>query len=286
MVARAGYPSLFDTLLVKMQDVIIYLSGNVALSARRPRRRHMVRVPSVVKVLTWNVLHRVHAENYDESAIRRWRDEPERVRRVVGLVSKALNIDGFEAVLLQEVSGDVLESLRDQLPTWAVLNHPYPRVPRQKRPGAPMRDLSEHLVVVAPAGSTVLRAQTFASDPGKGVLAVTVPSGLVVASTHVSWGSKGEAQFATLRELFHASSAPVCIGGDFNTEREVLVRAFGAEAVVSALPSGSPCTRPAEDATSGVDIDHLLVCRAELSEVHVLDHSELSDHRPVAATVT
>ncbi|PTL75225.1 endonuclease/exonuclease/phosphatase family protein [Vitiosangium sp. GDMCC 1.1324] len=239
-----------------------------------------------MKVLTWNVLHRVHAENYGEPVIHRWRDEPERVRHVVDLVSKALRVDGFEAALLQEVSGDVLESLRDHLPTWAVLDHPYPRVPRLKRPGAPMRDLSEHLVVVAPEGSTVLRAQTFAGDPGKGVLAVTMPSGLVVASTHVSWGPKGEEQFATLRELFHASSAPVCIGGDFNAEREVLVRALGSEVVVGALPPGLPRTRPAEDATGGADIDHLLVCRAELSDLSVLDHRELSDHRPVAATVT
>jgi endonuclease/exonuclease/phosphatase (EEP) superfamily protein YafD len=239
-----------------------------------------------VKVLTWNVLHRVHAENYGELAIHRWRDEPERVRRVVGLVSQAMRVDGFGAALLQEVSGDVLESLRVHLPEWAVLNHPYPRVPRQKRPGAPLRDLSEHLAVIAPEGSTVLRAQTFADDPGKGVLAVTVPSGLVVASTHVSWGPKGEAQLATLRELFHASSAPVCIGGDFNAEREVLVRAFGAEGVVGALPPGSPRTRPAEGATGGADIDHLLVCRAELRDLHVIDHNELSDHRPVAATVT
>jgi endonuclease/exonuclease/phosphatase (EEP) superfamily protein YafD len=239
----------------------------------------------LVKLLTWNVLHRVHAENYGELAIHRWRDEPERVRRVVGLVSEALRAGGFGAALLQEVSGDVLESLRGHLPEWAVLDHPYPRVPRQKQPGAPMRGPSEHLVVVAPEGSTVLRAQTFASDPGKGMLAVTLPSGLVVASTHVSWGPKGEEQLATLRELFHASSAPVCIGGDFNAGREVLVRAFGAEVVVGELPPGSPRTRPAEDAAGGADIDHLLVCRAALSDLRVLDHDELSDHRPVAAAV-
>lgn len=239
-----------------------------------------------MKVLTWNVLHRVHAENYGESAILRWRDEPERVRRIVGLVSKALRADGFGAALLQEVSGDVLQSLRDHLPGWAVLDHLYPRMPRQKRPGgAAMRDPSEHLVVVAPEGSTVLRAQTFADDPGKGMLAVSMPSGWVVASTHVSWGPKGEAQLATLRELFHVSSAPVCIGGDFNAEREVLVRAFGAEAVVGALSSGSPHTRPGEDGTEGADIDHVLVCRAELHDLRVLDHDELSDHCPVAATV-
>lgn len=239
-----------------------------------------------MKVLTWNVLHRVHAENYGEPAIQRWREEPERVRHVVALVSRAVSVDGFGAALLQEVSGDMLESLREHLPAWAVLDHPYPRVPRPKRPGAPMRDPSEHLVVIAPKGSTVLRARTFADDPGKGVLAVTLPSGLVVASTHVSWGPKGEAQLATLRELLHASSAPVCIGGDFNAEREVLVRAFGAEGVVGALPPGSPRTRPADDATGGADIDHLLACRAELHDPRVLDHDELSDHRPVAATVT
>ncbi|WP_224364592.1 endonuclease/exonuclease/phosphatase family protein [Hyalangium versicolor] len=239
-----------------------------------------------MKILTWNVLHRVHAENYGELAIQRWRDEPERVRRVVELVSKALSSDGFEAVLLQEVSGDVLESLRHQLPTWAVLDHQYPRMPRLKRPGASMRDLSEHLVVVAPKGSTVLRAQTFADAPGKGVLAVTLPSGWVVASAHVSWGPQGEAQLATLRELFHASSAPMCLGGDFNTEREVLVRALGTEVVVGELPPGSPHTRPADEKTGGLNIDHLLVCRAELRDLHVLDHNDLSDHRPVAGSVT
>lgn len=250
-------------------------------------RREAPSYNRIVKVLTWNVLHRVHAENYGEPAVHRWPDEAERVRRVVSLVSKALRVDGFGAVLLQEVSGDVLESLRNHLPVWAVLDHPHPRMPRQKRPGgATMRDLSEHLVVVAPKGSTVLRAQTFAEDPGKGVLAVTMPSGWVIASTHVSWGPRSEAQLATLRELLQVSSAPVCIGGDFNTEREVLVRAFGEEVTVGTLPPGSPRTRLVEDGTGGVDIDHVLVCRAELRDLRVLEHSELSDHRPVAATVT
>lgn len=239
-----------------------------------------------MKVLTWNVLHRVHAENHGEAAIRRWPDEPERVRRVVDLASQALRVDGFGAVLLQEVSGDVLAALREQLPTWAVLNHPYPRVPKLKQPGASMRDVSEHLVVIAPEGSTVLQAQTFASDPGKGVLAVTLPSGTVVASTHVSWGPKGEAQLATLRELLLASSAPFCLGGDFNSGREVLAHAFGAEGVVGALPPGSQRTHPSEDASGGVDIDHFVVRRAALRDVRVLDHDALSDHRPVTATVT
>jgi len=40
----------------------------------------------------------------------------------------------------------------------------------------------------------VLRAVTYESDPGKGLLAVTTPSGVCVVTTHVSWGPKRDAQ--------------------------------------------------------------------------------------------
>jgi endonuclease/exonuclease/phosphatase family metal-dependent hydrolase len=238
-----------------------------------------------MKILTWNVLHRVHAETHSEPAIRRWPDERERVRAVVARVAQALSTEGVEVVLLQEVSGDVLTELRARLPEYSVLNHLYPRVPRQKGASRSVVDPTEHLVVVAPPGAKIVRAHTFSSDPGKGFLMVSLPERLVVASTHVSWGTKGEAQLAMLSQLLRETPS-LCIGGDFNAGRQAVTSALDPDVLVSQLPEGSPRTRPQDDAKGGTDIDHLLGRGVQLAQAQVLDHGELSDHRPVAATVT
>lgn len=235
-----------------------------------------------MRILTWNVLHRVHAETHAEPAIRRWPDEAERVRGVASLLAETLQ--GCQVALLQEVSGDVLAQLRTQLVDWAVLNHQYPRVPRQKGASRTVADPTEHLVVVAPKGAKVLRAQTFENDPGKGFLMVRVSDELVVLSTHVTWGPKGEAQLPVLAQLL-AQTPGLCIGGDFNTGREVISKHVGADVAFSVPPEGSARTRPENDPTGGADIDHLLSRTAALAEVSVLEHHGLSDHRPVAATL-
>lgn len=236
-----------------------------------------------MKLLTWNVLHRVHAETHAEPAIRRWPDEAARVRGVAALLDEALA--SCEVALLQEVSGDLLAELRAKLVDRAVLSHQYPRVPRQKGPGRSVADPSEHLVVVAPKGARVLRAHTFANDPGKGFLMVAVSEDLTVLSTHVSWGPKGEGQLAVLAEVLRETPG-LFIGGDFNTEREVVSKALGADVAIGVPPVGSPRTRPETDGTEGQDIDHLLCRDATLSTVEVLAHHELSDHRPVTVTVS
>jgi endonuclease/exonuclease/phosphatase family metal-dependent hydrolase len=234
----------------------------------------------MMKVLTWNVLHRVHAENYGEQTIRTHVDEPSRVQRVVELLANA----DVEVALLQEVSGDVLAALRARFAGLAVLNHLYPRMPKFKRGGTSVNDASEHLVVLAPAGSKVLRAVTYESDPGKGLLAVMTPSGVCVVTTHVSWGPKREAQLEVLGGLLRDVKGPVVVGGDFNTEREVLVEALGTEVEISELPSGSLRTRAVEDG-EGQDIDHLIARGVTLEAVEVRPHGALSDHRPVTATL-
>ena len=165
-----------------------------------------------MKILTWNVLHRVHAETHTEPCILRWPEEGARVKAIAAKVFHALTVDGFEVALLQEVSGDQLAALRAQLPGWSVLNHLYPRVPRQK--GSSLRDHSEHLVVVAPQGANIVRAHTFENDPGKGFLMASVRGGLEVMSTHVSWGPKGVPQLTVLARLLHEANDPVCLGGD------------------------------------------------------------------------
>lgn len=234
-----------------------------------------------MKLLTWNVLHRVHAETHGEPAVGRWPDESARVRGVVDFIANALEREGFEVVLLQEVSGDLLGALRARLSGWSVTDHLYPRVPRLRTSSC--RDPREHLVVVAPPGSKRVRAHTFENDPGKGFLMVET-GGLTVITTHVSWGAKGVAQLALLSTVLCELQTPSCLGGDFNAPREVVVGAAGSEVAFALLPPGSPRTRPQAD--GGEDIDHLLARHATLAEVRVLEHHELSDHRPVAATLT
>jgi len=230
-----------------------------------------------MKVLTWNVLHRVHAERFSEPAIEAWPSEARRVQALADRLFTAMTIESVDVALLQEVSGDVLSAVRARLPRHAVLNHAYPRVPRPQ--SRSLEDCTEHLVVIGPPGARLARSHTFSSDPGKGYVLVALPDGAHVASTHVSWGPKGAAQLATLAALFDEVS-PLCVGGDFNCARELI----DVRGVTFAVPAeGSPKTRA--DAKGGEDIDHLLCSGAAFHDVRVLEHDTLSDHRPLVATL-
>lgn len=237
-----------------------------------------------MRILTWNVLHRVHGEKYDEPAIRAWHAEDERVEGVVSLVVEALRRGESDVALLQEVSGDVLRELRARLPKHAVLNHQYPRIPDARGQTARLRDPSEHLVVVAPPGATVVARRTFDNDPGKGYLGVAVTPTLVVVSTHLGFREKAQPQFALLAAVSGLDKGAVCIGGDFNVERRAVAEALGPTFEIGLLPEGSRRTRPREDATGGRDIDHLIAHGGRLTDLKVLEHRNLSDHRPVVGT--
>jgi endonuclease/exonuclease/phosphatase (EEP) superfamily protein YafD len=238
-----------------------------------------------VKILTWNVLHRVHAETYADPAIAPWPLEEKRVEGVVRFVSRALKKEGFSVVLLQEVSGDVLAALREALPEWDVFDHCYPRMPRQKMPST-LKDPREHLVVIAPSGSTMVRAHTFESDQGKGFVMVRIPGGFVVASVHLTWGGKALPQLAVVAQVLADAQTPLVMGGDFNAGRRVVEEAAGPSVKISSLPEPNPLrTRPDADGTGGSDIDHLLARHATLKDARVLESEGLSDHRPVSATV-
>lgn len=229
-----------------------------------------------MRIVTWNVLHRVHAETHGEPAIVQWADEAARVKRVAQTLLE-LNAD---VALLQEVSGDLLKALRAAFPARAVHNHVYPRLPR--RSSSQVRDATEHLVVIAPDGSKVRRATTYESDPGKGWLAVEVAgASLVVVSTHVSWGDKRAEQLRALRDGVGALGAACVVGGDFNVEREVVAPALGV--ACAPLADGSLPTRD-DERGQGLFIDHLLALHgARVGTASVVAHVGESDHRPVVA---
>lgn len=222
-----------------------------------------------MRVLTWNVLHRVHAETHGEPAVERWPDEAGRTRAIIELLQRV----AADVVLLQEVSGDVLAAVRGAFPH--VASHRFPRVPRPKRPTS-VTDMSEHLVVIAGPGSTVWRAQTASNDPGKGLLAVQ-QGGAVFVSTHVSWGEKREPQLEALARVVREQVSPLVIGGDFNVEASVVSAALGLQNV--PLAPGSAKTRVGRE--GGGDIDHLFVRGLRGAMAQVLEHDVLSDHAPV-----
>lgn len=230
-----------------------------------------------LRVFTWNVLHRVHGENHHEPAVARSPREADRIAGVVARVDALLKT--HDVALLQEVSGDVLAALTAAFPHLAVHHHRYPRLPRRKRADDEVRDASEHLVVITSPGSTVRRAQTFSSDPGKGLLAVE-RDGVVVVSTHVSWGEKRTAQLAALAEFAEQVQGPLVIGGDFNVEVEVVLPALPLSP--ARLASDSMKTRVGEDGDGGADIDHLLFRSLEPEVAVVLSQDGLSDHSPVS----
>ena len=239
-----------------------------------------------MNVMTWNVLHRVHAENYREPVVTRWPEESARVKAVTALVLKAVTADRCELVLLQEVSGDVLNELHHRLPhSVKICSHQVPRVPKLKVPATlSLYDASEHVVIIGPAQLEVLHAQTAADDAGKGLIAARVAEGLVAISTHVSWGSKGTAQLKVLQELMASLPGTVVVGGDFNAERGQVTHGLGDGYVVTELGAGSRRTRQSPDG-EGSDIDHLLCRGGAWVDAHVTDAHELSDHSPLVATL-
>jgi hypothetical protein len=228
------------------------------------------------RVTTWNVLHRIHAVNWGEAAIDQHPEERLRSTAIARMVTAQLE-GGVRVCCLQEVSGDQLHRIEEDLPCDVVsFHHRYPRVPRLRGGGgAPvLDDPSEHLVtLVRGPGAREVAAETFASDPGKGFLGVDLGDGCVVWNAHVSWGERGAAQMRALVRAARACPGTTVMTGDFNA---------GAAAVGAALGVG---VQLAEDGSAGEVIDHVVALHGRVEDARVLDSAGLSDHHPVTALV-
>ena len=241
-------------------------------------------------VATWNVLHRVHAENWGEAPAQRFADERPRTAAISAQVVARLE-GGCEAIGLQEVSGDQLASLRESLPAGTTLHVlRYPRMPRAHEGQthlACLADASEHLVVLVAPGSSarMVEAAAFPDDGGKGLLAVELDGRFLVVDTHVSFGPRRDGQLARIAALARAAATPVVVLGDFNAERAVVGAALGADfAFALPAPTALP-TRPRERGDRSQTIDHVVVHGARPLEAAVVDVDGLSDHNLVWARI-
>lgn len=251
----------------------------------------MSAVPSTITLATWNVLHRVHAENWREEPVRAFPDEAVRIAAIAARVTARLAA-GCDVLGLQEVSGDQLAALRATLPPTAqVFELTLPRVPRLRAPHAApcLADPTEHLVTVVNRAvpARVAAARAFANDRGKGMLAVVLDDELAVINTHVSWGHAGQPQLADLAAAARPLAATVVLLGDFNTDHATVTAALGndwtaATPPANALPSRPD--RPRVGRASAPTIDHVIARGRVPADCVVVSADGLSDHNLVTAT--
>lgn len=254
--------------------------------------RYPGEVPSLT-VITWNVLHRVHADNWQEPSIGAHPDERVRIAAITSRAAELLT--QADALLLQEVSGDQLAALRaaatadgaltavaDRV---SVASFLYPRVPTPRRGPSPLGDRSEHLVIVCGDACTPLSQHAFADDLGKGTLAVTFQEASVLCA-HLSHGERHRAQWAEVAALVGRLPAPVILGGDLNADRKTAAALLGPSARWAAPSAGGRPTRPrVAPSEKSMDIDHVVAWGGEIEQLEVLDGQGLSDHNPVRARI-
>jgi endonuclease/exonuclease/phosphatase family metal-dependent hydrolase len=232
----------------------------------------------VITVATWNVLHRVHAENWVEDVTRRWPDESARIAAITARLAARTE----RVIALQEVSGDQLASLRRAMPGRTVHAFRYPRVPKPRRGSHQLRDLDEYLVLLVDGPSREVAAESFPTDKGKGALAVQIAGTLVIA-THVSGDQRRTRQLARLAELAAtAQRNPVVLLGDFNADSATVTSGLGSGFAVADLPPDAQPTRPS---AAGQWIDHVVVRGAAACDATVEAVDGLSDHNLVRANI-
>jgi endonuclease/exonuclease/phosphatase (EEP) superfamily protein YafD len=235
-------------------------------------------------LVTWNVLHRIHALNWGEEVPERFPDEAARISRITRRVEALLSSGSDVIVCMQEVSGDQLESLEGALRSFAVCSFTYPRVPSLRVSGVqPLRRPTEHLVTIG-ARAQVRTAEAFRTDRGKGFLCVDA-DGLLVVNTHVSFAEKRPAQIDRIAAVVGDERCVIC--GDFNApSKQVLAGLDRGFALVDLGPDALP-TRPRNGNGRGKPpaIDHILVRGVAGSEGAVVDVAGESDHNLVRAKI-
>ncbi|MEV6339530.1 endonuclease/exonuclease/phosphatase family protein [Nocardia vinacea] len=234
----------------------------------------------MITVASWNVLHRVHAENWDPDIATRWPDEAARIAAVTAWIAERPE----QVIALQEVSGDQLASLRSALSDKDIHTLRYPRIPRPRNGTTPLQDPTEHLVLVLDEPGREIVAESFENDPGKGALAVET-AGMVIVATHVTGDPRRAGQLTRLAELAAPDRATVLLG-DFNIDSTTVASALGPDFTMADLPPACAPTRPRTSGTKSQFIDHVIVRGTTVRDATVLAVDGRSDHNFVRATIT
>lgn len=228
--------------------------------------------------MTWNVLHRIHADNWGEAVV-----HADEAARIAAITARLVARDE-QVLALQEVSGDQLASLRTALPTATIFTLQYPRIPKPRHGTSSLRDPAEYLVTVVLGAATEVAAEASRDDPGKGLLAVDVGGALVI-NTHVTYGEPRVRQLARLSQVACATDGPAILLGDFNAERTIVAAALGEAFAFAVLAESALPTRPRTTGGKSSSIDHVIVRGATAGAAAVIDAGGLSDHSLVTARI-
>lgn len=229
-----------------------------------------------MRLITWNVLHRIHAQNWDEAEVlAAFPDESARLDTILRRIEGWMASSPVTCVALQEVSGDLLARLRARFPE-AVHAFQYEELPQLRTPGpAPLVDPSQHLVTLL-AGGSAAWGEDFTASGGYGFLCVA-RGDLRVVNTHVRFGPPGDPQLRRLAEV--AGDGPVALCGDFNRSAASAHEGLGpAFELVSA--------REVVDLPRRTGIDHVFVRGLFGVPLALLAPGPESDHPPVAVRLT
>lgn len=234
----------------------------------------------MLTVTTWNVLHRVHADNWREDVAAHHLRE---VDRIAAIASRVAALD-TAIIGLQEVSGDQLAALHGVRSDARRFTLRYPRVPRPRHGPTPLTDVTEFLVTLVSGPATLVAAEASRDDPGKGLLAIW-RDGVLVINTHVSFGDRRVAQLARIAALARAHAGPCVVLGDFNADRDTVASLLGEGFVVAAHGDDALPTRPRSGGDKPMSIDHVAVRGATVGTAAVFDAGGLSDHNLVGAQI-
>lgn len=265
-----------------------------------------------MRLVTWNLLHPIHGQNYDEFPMRAANyNEPNRIDNITQYLRVIIESRRDEVLLvaLQEVSLQQLIAVDTLTASFGGTAHSF-RLDRETslkmdkaRRGFGLPNIGPEFEMVLAFGANVSGSSgaSFGNDSGKGYCVVDVPDqSLAFVSAHISYGPNRDMQIQQLLDVMserrRRHQATFIVAGDFNCRAEFLEKKLVDFDILqcehwSVLSATCP-TRIGKHGPSDVagqeTLDHFIVVSANeivcpVLRVHDTSVRALSDHLPVEA---
>jgi Endonuclease/Exonuclease/phosphatase family. len=183
---------------------------------------------------TWNVLHRYHEENYVPKSLilKNYPDEKKRINDQISLIDEILKTSK-SILCLQEVSGDLLENIKNKFANYNILTYEHKRIPTLKKQSLNIyKDAREFMIILANKEFEIKENSYIQLKMlGKAIQAVTFlinDKTFTVQNVHHSFKRTGEVEilenFTTLKDK--KIKNPILICGDFNRKYHYLKKSL------------------------------------------------------------
>ena len=235
-----------------------------------------------LRLLSFNIQVGIKTSRYRQYVTKGWKHVLPHLSRQQNLMRIADVVAGYDLVALQEVDGGSLRSgfvnQVEYLATRAGFPHWYAQLNRDLGP------LAQH------GNGLLTRVRPLSLEdhklpgliPGRGAIVARLPcrgAEILVVLLHLSWGGVSrQAQLAYVRELIKGEDHAVVMG-DMNGHLARLLSRSPLRSAAAPEPTW-PAWSPA------LALDHVLVTPGIRVDDHAVLDCRLSDHRPVAVTLT